>query len=203
MESHEPGSTTYNAQLWRRSRNEKIVGETQTQAEIAGKCKVHLSLNLKLMSAFPADCEWDRPVSTVYATGTPLKLSLHAFDTLLVSANDYDKIRYVVCMLVVAPLTRVTCSIWDWAQRKAIGVFSNSNPPSTVISSLRFINDDTDGLVVAGSCKPSFVTLSTLDLLNSMQLTALFVYIDIAMNLAKVVLFRWSPHSALCLLLFL
>lgn len=58
------------------------------------------------MSAFPADCEWDRPVSTVYATGTPLKLSLHAFDTLLVSANDYDKIRYVVCILVCPPFNK-------------------------------------------------------------------------------------------------
>lgn len=31
-------------------------------------------------------------------------------------------------------------------------MFSNSNPPSTSITSLRFINDDTDGLVVSGSC---------------------------------------------------
>ncbi|KAF8490741.1 hypothetical protein JB92DRAFT_3007752 [Gautieria morchelliformis] len=116
VESHEPGSTTYNTQLWRRSRNEKIIGETQTQAEIA------------------PHCEWDRPVSTLHVTGTPSKVGLHAFDTLLVSANDHDSI-----------------SIWDWAQRRPLGVFSNNNPPSSTITSLRFINDDTDGLVVAGS----------------------------------------------------
>lgn len=39
VESHEPGSTTYNEQLWRRGRNEKVAGETQTQAEIAGNWK--------------------------------------------------------------------------------------------------------------------------------------------------------------------
>ncbi|KAF8579671.1 hypothetical protein K439DRAFT_1416099 [Ramaria rubella] len=116
MESHEPGSTTYNEQLWRRSRNERIIGETQTQAEIAPLC------------------EWDRPVSTLHTSGSPLKVALHAFDTLLVSANESDKI-----------------SIWDWAHRKPLGVFSNGNPATTVITSLRFINDDTDGLIVAGS----------------------------------------------------
>src|SRR5882724_6018854 len=35
-QSHEPSTTTYNEQLWRRSRNEKIISEMQTQAEIAG-----------------------------------------------------------------------------------------------------------------------------------------------------------------------
>ena len=58
-----PGSTTYNEQLWRHSQNEKIIGETQTQAEIA------------------AQCQWDRPVSTFHATGAPLKVSLHALHT--------------------------------------------------------------------------------------------------------------------------
>lgn len=109
VESHEPGSTTYNEQLWRRSRNEKIIGETQTQAEIAGKYSSPSTSYYQRWSAFPAHCEWDRPVSTLPATGTPLKVSLHAFDTLLVSANEYDKIRCVPCLLSCPSLRQMHC----------------------------------------------------------------------------------------------
>ena len=61
----EPGSTTYNEQLWWHSRNEKIIGEMQTQAEIT------------------AQCQWDHPVSAFHATGAPLKVSLYVYDTLM------------------------------------------------------------------------------------------------------------------------
>ena len=153
VESHEPGSTTYNEQLWRRSRNEKIIGETQTQAEIAGMYSSFSAPCRQHWSAFSAHCEWDRPVSTLHATGTPLKVNLHAFDTLLVSANEYDKIRCgFLSVLCLHSFAEYLCSVWDWAQRKPLGIFSNGNPPSSSITSLRFINDDTDGLVVAGSC---------------------------------------------------
>ncbi|GJJ13057.1 hypothetical protein Clacol_007306 [Clathrus columnatus] len=116
VESHEPGSKIYNMQLWRRSRNERILTETQAQAE------------------FAPQCEWDRPVSTFHASGASPRIALHAYDTHVSVATDRDKL-----------------SVWDWAQRKCLRSWSNRNPSSSTITSVRFINDDTDGLVVAGS----------------------------------------------------
>ena len=46
----EPGSTTYNEQLWRHSQNEKIIGEMQTQAEITAQCQWPMGLPCKYLS---------------------------------------------------------------------------------------------------------------------------------------------------------
>ncbi|KIJ53748.1 hypothetical protein M422DRAFT_25548 [Sphaerobolus stellatus SS14] len=115
-ESNEPGSVNYNHQLWRRSRNEGIIAEIQTQAGVA------------------ANCDWDRPVSTLQAGSAPVKIALHGFDTHVVSAHEHDKLI-----------------LWDWARRKRLRTWSNDNPSTSTITGLKFINDDTDGLIVAGS----------------------------------------------------
>ena len=55
------------------------------------------------------------------------------------------------CMHAIPSCLQVstTRSVWDWAHRNCLEVFSNSNLPTTTITSLYFINDDTDSLVVA------------------------------------------------------
>ena len=48
---------------------------------------------LMCLMLYLAQCQWDHPISTFHATGASLKVSLHAYNTLLVSANEHDKIR--------------------------------------------------------------------------------------------------------------
>ncbi|TDL29563.1 hypothetical protein BD410DRAFT_780006 [Rickenella mellea] len=73
-ESEEPGSVQYNEQMWRRQRNERVVGETQAQAEVASYCP------------------WDRPVATLQHGGYPLKMAFHAYDPYLFVANEANMI---------------------------------------------------------------------------------------------------------------
>ncbi|KAF8509765.1 raptor N-terminal caspase like domain-containing protein [Hysterangium stoloniferum] len=160
-ESHEPGSVMYNMQLWRRSRNERILNETQAQAEIA------------------PHCQWDRPVSTIHTSGVPQKIALHAFDTYIVSANDQDKI-----------------SVWDWSQRKRLRSWSNGNSSTSNITALRFINDDTDGVVVVGS-SDGIIRLWRHDDDEPVQLVSAFRAIPSLINVKRGpgLVFDWSQTA--------
>jgi len=48
-------------------------------------------------------------------------------------------------------LTRLSLSIWDWRRRAIVTSFNNGNPKGTSITSLSFVNEDTGGLLLAGS----------------------------------------------------
>ena len=48
-------------------------------------------------------------------------------------------------------ITRPLLSIWDWRRRAIVAAFNNGNPKGTSITSLSFINEDTGGLLLAGS----------------------------------------------------
>ena len=73
-EADEPGSDGYNARLWRRSRNEKILNTTQPLKNVAGSTP------------------WNTPKGS-FANGTqPLKLCFHQFEDHLAVADDRDTV---------------------------------------------------------------------------------------------------------------
>ena len=73
-EPDEPGSDDYNARLWRRSRNEKILGLTQPLKNLAGKSR------------------WDTAAGSVANGSQPMKLCFHQYEDHLVVADDRDSI---------------------------------------------------------------------------------------------------------------
>ncbi|THC95775.1 hypothetical protein EYZ11_004728 [Aspergillus tanneri] len=73
-EPDEPGSADYNERLWRRSRNEKIITETQPLKGKAGTSK------------------WDNSMALLSNNSQPLKLCFHQFEDHLAVADDRDTI---------------------------------------------------------------------------------------------------------------
>lgn len=76
-EPDEPGSSDYNERLWRRSRNEKIIQETQPLKSKAGTSR------------------WDNSTSLLTNSSQPLKMSFHQFEDHLAVADDRDTITWV------------------------------------------------------------------------------------------------------------
>jgi regulator-associated protein of mTOR len=73
-EAEEPGSTDYNERLWRRSRNEAILRETQPQKETAGNGK------------------WTSSAGFFNNQSQPSKMTLHQFEDHLAVSDDRDTI---------------------------------------------------------------------------------------------------------------
>lgn len=73
-EAEEPGSTDYNERLWRRSRNEAILRETQPQKETAGNGK------------------WTTSAGFFNNQSQPSKMTLHQFEDHLAVSDDRDTI---------------------------------------------------------------------------------------------------------------
>ncbi|PWY95759.1 WD-repeat protein Mip1 [Aspergillus sclerotioniger CBS 115572] len=73
-EPDEPGSADYNERLWRRSRNEKIIAETQPLKGVAGSSR------------------WDNSLSLLSNSSQPLKMCFHQFEDHLAVADDRDTI---------------------------------------------------------------------------------------------------------------
>ncbi|KAL3420387.1 meiotic regulator-interacting [Phlyctema vagabunda] len=73
-EAEEPGSTDYNERLWRRSRNEAILRDTQPQKEFAGNNK------------------WNNPAGFFNNGSQPMKMTLHQFEDHLAVSDDRDTV---------------------------------------------------------------------------------------------------------------
>jgi len=73
-EADEPGSTDYNKRLWKRSRNETILRETQPQKEIARVGK------------------WSSPAGFFNNASQPSKMTFHQFEDHLAVSDDRDTI---------------------------------------------------------------------------------------------------------------
>lgn len=69
-ESDEPGSTEYNERLWRRSRNESILRETQPQKQYAGSHK------------------WNNQLMMLNNSVQPSKMTFHQYEDHLAVADD-------------------------------------------------------------------------------------------------------------------
>lgn len=77
-EPDEPGSSDYNERLWRRSRNERIIIETQPLKDEAGSGR------------------WDTYMALMNNSTQPAKLCFHQFEDHLAVADDRDTISYVL-----------------------------------------------------------------------------------------------------------
>ncbi|KAL6237731.1 hypothetical protein BDW75DRAFT_203571 [Aspergillus navahoensis] len=73
-EPDEPGSADYNERLWRRSRNEKIISETQPLKGKAGSSR------------------WDNSIALLSNSTQPLKMCFHQFEDHIAVADDRDTI---------------------------------------------------------------------------------------------------------------
>jgi regulator-associated protein of mTOR len=76
-EPDEPGSADYNERLWRRSRNEKIIAETQPLKEKAGSSR------------------WHHSTALLTNGSQPMKMCFHQFEDHLAVGDDRDTISYV------------------------------------------------------------------------------------------------------------
>lgn len=94
-----------------------------------------LSLLTSLSGITSDFCAWDRAVAT-FALDMPIsRLTLHPSLPHMLVADDTNVI-----------------DVWDWEKRKRLAVFSNANPVGSVVTALRFINEeDEDGMVLTGS----------------------------------------------------
>ncbi|KAI0152991.1 raptor N-terminal caspase like domain-containing protein [Xylariaceae sp. FL1272] len=73
-EAEEPGSTEYNERLWRRSRNEAILRETQPQKQFAGTHK------------------WNNALCIMNNNAQPTKMTFHQFEDHLAVADDSNTV---------------------------------------------------------------------------------------------------------------
>jgi regulator-associated protein of mTOR len=73
-EAEEPGSTEYNERLWRRSRNEAILRETQPQKQYAGSHR------------------WNNQLSIMNNGAQPTKMTFHQFEDHLAVADDSNTV---------------------------------------------------------------------------------------------------------------
>ena len=115
-ELEEPGSDDYNARLWRRARNEKIIDVTQPLKSIAGTN------------------HWDLHSGTFSNSSQPRQLCFHQFEEHIAVSDDKD-----------------TISIWNWQRKARLTRFSHGNPKGSRINDLRFINEDDQAILLAGS----------------------------------------------------
>lgn len=115
-EADEPGSFEYNYQAWRQQRNEQIIPETRSHAEIADGRR------------------WDRPVTMLHVSGSPLSIAFHAYDPHLVIANETD-----------------TVQVWDWSHRQCLSTFFNGNPKQAGITAVKIINQEVGGIILVGT----------------------------------------------------
>jgi regulator-associated protein of mTOR len=76
-EPDEPGSADYNERLWRRSRNERIIAETQPLKEKAGSSR------------------WHNSTALLTNDSQPMKMCFHQFEDHLAIGDDRDTISYV------------------------------------------------------------------------------------------------------------
>ncbi len=73
-EADEPGGTEYNARLWKRSRNERILAQTQPQKEQAASSK------------------WDIATAFFHNGSQPMRMCFHQFENHLAVADDRNTI---------------------------------------------------------------------------------------------------------------
>lgn len=73
-EADEPGSLDYNERLWRRNRNDRIIGSTQPLKDMAGTGR------------------WDVPSGILTNAAPPMKMVFHQFENHLIVSDDRDTV---------------------------------------------------------------------------------------------------------------
>lgn len=98
-EPDEPGSADYNERLWRRSRNERIIAETQPLKEKAGSSR------------------WQVSTALLTNDSQPMKMSFHQFEDHLAIGDDRDGISYVMLLFISRNYRANVCIVYGTGNR--------------------------------------------------------------------------------------
>ncbi|KIO31941.1 hypothetical protein M407DRAFT_4824 [Tulasnella calospora MUT 4182] len=79
-------------------------------------------------------CPWDKSLMTIQNSHPVRLLKFHQFETHLITVNN-DRL----------------VSVWDWAKKKRLACFDNGNPEGTSVTSLHFVNEETQALILTAS----------------------------------------------------
>lgn len=77
---------------------------------------------------------WSQPIGTLQVASPPSLLAFHEFESVLVTASEHNLV-----------------SVYDWDEKRVLRSFANSNRPGTDITSLAFINEEVNALLLTGS----------------------------------------------------
>lgn len=86
------------------------------------------------MKSFAGTNRWDNQYGMFNNKMQPVTMAFHQYENHLIVADPCDNIR-----------------VWDWEQQKPLNRLSNGNPPGTSVTSVRFINEDDQALLMTGS----------------------------------------------------
>ncbi|KAI3620038.1 hypothetical protein CBS9595_002005 [Malassezia furfur] len=81
-----------------------------------------------------ADARWTQLVGRVHLGAAPSLLAFHEYENVLVTASDHDVV-----------------SVFDWDEHRLLASFVNGNRAQTDITSLAFINEEVNALLLTGS----------------------------------------------------
>ncbi|TPX34292.1 hypothetical protein SmJEL517_g02937 [Synchytrium microbalum] len=116
-EIEEPGSIRYTERMWRRSRNEKLIAETEHVRRVAPHHR------------------FDEIINVLHSDPTPAAvLTFHQFEPHVAVADNQDEVI-----------------IYLWEENLRLNIIQNMNPLGSRITSLRFINEDDNGMLLIGS----------------------------------------------------
>lgn len=132
-EDDEPGSVKYNVQTWRRERNERLVCDAAEQVSRLSSSSSSAATRTVGGGRKGPD-EWTEHVATMQVGAPPSAMLMHQFESWIVTASEQD-----------------TVAVWDWEQHRLLSRFQNGNPPGTNITSLSFVNEDVEAMLLVGS----------------------------------------------------
>ncbi|CEH15850.1 Guanine nucleotide binding protein MIP1 [Ceraceosorus bombacis] len=79
---------------------------------------------------------WTESAGTLRNGSSPYLMLMHEVESHLVAASEQD-----------------TISVWDWEEQRLLARFKNGNPEKTNITSLSFVNEAVDTLLLVGSAQ--------------------------------------------------
>ncbi|KAF2861426.1 hypothetical protein K470DRAFT_256819 [Piedraia hortae CBS 480.64] len=100
---------------------------------------------------------WDVPCGCFGIGAAPMKMLFHQFEDHLVTSDDRDSI-----------------AVWDWHRAVQLCRFSNGNPSGSRVTSLRFINEDDQAMLMTGSSDGVIKIFRNYDDINKIQLVTGF-----------------------------
>lgn len=77
---------------------------------------------------------WSKRIGSLAMPSAPSMVLFHEYDPYMVSASNGDRI-----------------AVWDWEEQRMVSSFSNGNTHGTDITSMTFINEEVDTLLLVGS----------------------------------------------------
>ena len=100
---------------------------------------------------------WDVDCGYFGIGAAPAKMVFHQFEPHLVTSDDRDSI-----------------AVWNWKEATQLCRFSNSNPPGSRVTELRFINEDDQAMLMTGSSDGVIKIFKNYDDMKNIELASSF-----------------------------